>query len=710
MQRNDTAAVFQYGKGHCRLTAFVCGSKQAVRHTGRLLTRTVMGTAVSSTSSPEPDDTATNAERLLAFLDQKPLRMTNMLKLTRIINDSTSEEKLQLFRAGVLRRLCQMIADCGSVHAAHRVDSGNDAEKRRRQPRRNSSIFTTHKGVGYGHGSTRSRWDIERAVEERLAREEHLIWLLNAVTAYIYCASPDFSDDDYLHFMERSPVHVGPPVVKEIGESAIIALLEYHLNNDSVFDVSEHMELYQALLETAAAMSVVPALVPYLVRPQHRESKSIAKDLVLRFSSTMSSYPNVFKGQMGSPDFRLIDFITKTERYSEVLISAARRYERDLPAEQRVRTAVTRPRTTHSEASLSRHSLGELSDLRIEEHADIGLLYGRALKHLQMQTFKFIGDYGKLVVPFSFKKEVRNVNPFSPSLKERTKRIAKELASMPNTLPLNASNSIFVCVDEGRCDIVKVLISGPDDTPYQNGLFEFDVFFPTSYPFSPPKCAFLTTGAGNVRFNPNLYNDGKICLSILGTWEGRPEEKWNPYCSLLQVLISIQGLIFVKEPYFNEPGFEKYQGTEKGEDYSRKYNLQIEHATLTYAIRDQLKNGPEYFRKVIQRHFWLKRHTVIEQAHKWLAEMRRDLAEAEKNPKRKDSLSFDTIYNPIAQERAIQQLIDELGSMTCPCDHCKSIFVNHTVHLVKHCCSDPCNFKLHENQQLLLSTSSTPYV
>lgn len=111
---------------------------------------------------------------------------------------------------------------------------------------------------------------------------------------------------------------------------------------------------------------------------------------------------------------------------------------------------------------------------------------------------------------------------------------------MHNSLPLNASNAIFVCMDETRCDMLKVLMSGPDDTPYQNGLFEFDVFFPVNYPQQPPKCSFLTTGAGNVRFNPNLYNDGKICLSILGTWEGRPEEKWNPFCSLLQVLISIQ--------------------------------------------------------------------------------------------------------------------------------------------------------------------------
>ena len=54
----------------------------------------------------------------------------------------------------------------------------------------------------------------------------------------------------------------------------------------------------------------------------------------------------------------------------------------------------------------------------------------------------------------------------------------------------------------------------------------------------------------------------------------------------------------MKDPYFNEPGFEKYQGTEKGDDYSRKYNLQIEHATLQYAIREQLKNPPEHFKVV----------------------------------------------------------------------------------------------------------------
>lgn len=56
----------------------------------------------------------------------------------------------------------------------------------------------------------------------------------------------------------------------------------------------------------------------------------------------------------------------------------------------------------------------------------------------------------------------------------------------------------------------KVLITGPADTPYANGCFEFDVYFPQDYPNSPPLVNLETTGGHSVRFNPNLYNDGKV--------------------------------------------------------------------------------------------------------------------------------------------------------------------------------------------------------
>lgn len=50
-----------------------------------------------------------------------------------------------------------------------------------------------------------------------------------------------------------------------------------------------------------------------------------------------------------------------------------------------------------------------------------------------------------------------------------------------------------------------------------------------------------------------VASDGKVCLSLLGTWDGDRGESWNMCTStLLQVLVSIQSLILVPEPFFNE--------------------------------------------------------------------------------------------------------------------------------------------------------------
>ena len=49
---------------------------------------------------------------------------------------------------------------------------------------------------------------------------------------------------------------------------------------------------------------------------------------------------------------------------------------------------------------------------------------------------------------------------------------------------------------------------------------------------------FRTTGGGQVRFNPNLYKDGKVCLSLLGTWPGAQGEQWSKQIStIIQVTV-----------------------------------------------------------------------------------------------------------------------------------------------------------------------------
>ncbi len=484
-------------------------------------------------------------ERALHILNQKPLRMAQMLRLSRIINDSSGEEKLEFFREGVLHRLTAMIAEAGRC-----INSRSDGSQGYSRRRRQSSLPNV-KGVGYGFGSTKSHWDIERTVEERMAREERLVWLLNALTSYLYCASPDYSDaEEILEKTTRgTPVHVNNDVLNLLKDCAVIQLLDYHLRNESVFDVSEHMELYQALLEAGCGMALFTELIePMVLRDKKREIKSVIHDLLPKFQATLQAYLTSPKSQMASPDFRLVDFIQKVRTWVQFLNAAVihhakivkkprsasvqRKSTMGEDSENRSKSTDSAPQLhdeLKSKKSVDSQSVHSVQSMQRTSVVGRNLAYKNALNGFQITTWKFIGDYGKLVVPFTFKKEAKGLNPFSPSLKERTKRIAKELASLQNSLPTNASNSIFVCVDEGRCDIMKVLITGPDETPYQNGVFEFDIFFPSSYPFSAPKVAFLTTGGGTVRFNPNLYNDGKFLFYL----------EWFLYCTVLRGTVTV---------------------------------------------------------------------------------------------------------------------------------------------------------------------------
>jgi baculoviral IAP repeat-containing protein 6 len=137
---------------------------------------------------------------------------------------------------------------------------------------------------------------------------------------------------------------------------------------------------------------------------------------------------------------------------------------------------------------------------------------------------------------------------------KQIRRVAKESAGLAALLPLTPSSSVFVRVDQACTSLWRALITGPEGTPYAGGCFIFDFFFPSGYPAQPPRVTLLTTGGGTVRFNPNLYTCGKVCLSLLGTWHGGKGEGWDPaVSSALQVLVSIQSLILVPHPVFNEP-------------------------------------------------------------------------------------------------------------------------------------------------------------
>ncbi|KAF3935925.1 hypothetical protein ABW20_dc0108369 [Dactylellina cionopaga] len=141
------------------------------------------------------------------------------------------------------------------------------------------------------------------------------------------------------------------------------------------------------------------------------------------------------------------------------------------------------------------------------------------------------------------------------------RRINKEHKILQTSLP----EGIFVRTWESRLDLLRVLIVGPRNTPYELAPFVFDFHLGSTFPSAPPTGFFHSWTNGIGRVNPNLYEDGKICLSLLGTWHGeKKSENWSSSgSSLLQVLVSLMGLVLVKEPYYNEAGFNVYLGAEE---------------------------------------------------------------------------------------------------------------------------------------------------
>ncbi|XP_067353688.1 (E3-independent) E2 ubiquitin-conjugating enzyme UBE2O isoform X1 [Channa argus] len=189
--------------------------------------------------------------------------------------------------------------------------------------------------------------------------------------------------------------------------------------------------------------------------------------------------------------------------------------------------------------------------------------------------------------------------------------VRKEMALLATSLP----DGIMVKTFEDRMDLFSALIKGPTRTPYEDGLFLFDIQLPNIYPAVPPLFRYLSQCSG--RLNPNLYDNGKVCVSLLGTWIGKGTERWTSKSSLLQVLISIQGLILVNEPYYNEAGFDSDRGLQEGYENSRCYN-EMALIKMVQSMTQLLQNPVEVFKQEIQEHFISNGWRLVHRLEVWL--------------------------------------------------------------------------------------------
>jgi len=108
-------------------------------------------------------------------------------------------------------------------------------------------------------------------------------------------------------------------------------------------------------------------------------------------------------------------------------------------------------------------------------------------------------------------------------------------------------------IDESDLFEWRIWIEGPKDTPYEGGVFQLVMKFPSDYPMSPPELKFISDF-----WHPNVYKESNIvCISILhppveDEMSGElPEERWLPTQTVTTILLSVISLL--SAPNFSSP-------------------------------------------------------------------------------------------------------------------------------------------------------------
>jgi len=99
-------------------------------------------------------------------------------------------------------------------------------------------------------------------------------------------------------------------------------------------------------------------------------------------------------------------------------------------------------------------------------------------------------------------------------------------------------------VDDSNVYEWNVSIIGPPDTLYEGGFFTTIMTFPQDYPNNPPTVRFTSD-----MWHPNVYPDGRVCISILHAPGDDPNgyesacERWSPIHTVETIMLSIISML-----------------------------------------------------------------------------------------------------------------------------------------------------------------------
>ncbi|CAC5419587.1 BIRC6 [Mytilus coruscus] len=504
------------------------------------------------------------------------------------------------------------------------------------------------KGTGYGH-HYRSEWDINAYIAAQKEKDNKVETVLHKILEELKLLYTN-------HAPQLKPRTLGSQPEPDTGQtgvidpvedmftvldgSALIPFIEQYLTADSFLEICRHSVVYRVIIDIIKEIARQKQLLPLLVSlPNQQLSVYKLLEQLEKKASMMlkhlckagnGSIPTSHQSWDDPPETSAFGLIPKCFGRCRESSSHSSSSDSDGEEEKIAREMVSlfnnvkdtlernnllgnRNNSSDNDQTIYGEQIPPYDVLNTKCDAELEVQYKQVLKSMQ---------FGSSDLPLEGNIGHHYANLYKSHQAGGQKqifRIAQELTSLSSSLPLNLSSSIFVRTDDEKITLMRALITGPEGTPYSGGCFLFDIYFPPAYPRCPPQVNLHTTGSGKVRFNPNLYACGKVCLSLLGTWEGQKGEQWNEKTStVLQILVSIQSLILVPDPYFNEPGFEQEIGTETGQKHSDEYNEDVCYNNIKYAMIGNLQNPPPEFSEVIKAHFYMKKDKMIKEVQGWV--------------------------------------------------------------------------------------------
>jgi baculoviral IAP repeat-containing protein 6 len=284
-----------------------------------------------------------------------------------------------------------------------------------------------------------------------------------------------------------------PPVLEGmLRRSAVMEKAAELLRNDSVEEIARRGDLYAALIEFLDVLARHPATARVLY--DDRAPRSESYDLVtLSFSA--SHLPP--KRESAEKNQSLAKIMQNLRVQADTFLKQYRMHWADTYED------------SHSELAYNLSTeIAELASF-VEANDSRKIVKQPEVRSDEQDNREWHREHCVDDVPDEHILEGYHYHGRSEKLQTvprgRMKKLMLELAALRTSLP----EGIYVRHSSSRLDVIKVMIVGPAGTPYENGLFEFDLFCPSNYPHEPPKMQFKTTGKGIAHFNPNLYANGK---------------------------------------------------------------------------------------------------------------------------------------------------------------------------------------------------------